>query len=326
MLYPSSRKLPNKREPNPMQTNKRELDREQIRDEFQRASWFRFGGSTVKLTDANREKVAQCSSTMQYLTKNLGAVWGNEGDSLLVEVGGIKLTVDSIEDCYVINEIFGHELYRLGVDNRSRLLHVIDIGAHLLMASLYFAGMDQVKRVTALEPMKQTYDKAKKHLEMNPELAKKITLHHFGLSDEDRTLSVGYSPWNKASTRAIANETAEASPLRNLPDFQMKTAVLRKASTFLGNLISRSENEQIVLKVDCEGSETCIIKDLSESGLIEKISIILMEWHGNNQADLEKLLLHSEFQTIAFRLQGKADLGMIYAFNKRASKPTEDRK
>lgn len=309
-----------------METNKKELNGEHIRDGFRRASWFRFGSSTVKLTDSNREKVAQCSSTMQYLTKNLGAVWGNEGDSLLVEVGGIKLTVDSIEDCYVINEIFGHELYRLGADNRSNLLHVIDIGAHLLMASLYFAGMDQVKRVTALEPMKPTYDKAKKHLEMNPDRGEKITLHNFGLSDENRILSVGYSPWSKASTRAIANEPAEASPLRNLPDFQLQSAVLRKASTFLGDLISRSENEQIVLKVDCEGAETDIIKDLSESGLIKKVSIILMEWHGSNQAELEKILLHSQFQTIAFRLQGKADLGMIYAFNKRASTPSDNKK
>jgi hypothetical protein len=120
----------------------------ELRNRVMGASDLRFGSSIINLTPANREKVIQCFSAMELFTKRDGAVWGNDGDSLKIEIGEIHLTVDNIEDCYIVNEIFGHGFYDISIQEN---VHVIDIGANLLIASLYFAKMEKVTKVTAFE-------------------------------------------------------------------------------------------------------------------------------------------------------------------------------
>ena len=287
------------------------LNPSEIAQGIRNSTSLALGKSTIQLTPENREKVIQCFSAIQLFSHRDGAVWGNDGESIKLEVGGLHLTVDNIEDCYIVNELFGHGFYAITTPND---VHVIDIGANLLFASLYFAKMEKVIKVTSFEPLKPTLEKAYHHLAMNPDLAPKIDIHPYGLSGAERTISVAYSRNIKGSTRTDM-EWKDLAHLQNRPDYEMQEAPLKRASTVLREVIAGSPCNSFILKVDCEGAETAILRDLHEQGILEKFSMILMEWHGNNQEALEKLLLASQFQSISIRPHGKSELGMIYAFN-----------
>ncbi len=288
-----------------------QLNPSELAQRVRNSTSLALGKSTIQLTPENREKVIQCFNVIQLFSQRDGAVWGNDGDSLKLEIGGLHLTVDNIEDCYIVNELFGHGFYDITTPEDA---HVIDIGANLLFASLHFANMERVVRVTSFEPLKPTLEKAYHHLDMNPDLAEKIDLHPYGLSDTDKTISVAYTRAIKGHTRTDM-EWKDLSHLQNRPGYEKQEAPLKKASSVLTEVIAGSPCKSFILKVDCEGAETAILRDLQEHGLLEKFSMILLEWHGDNQKALEKLLLASQFQSISIRPQGKPELGMIYAFN-----------
>ena len=288
-------------------------DAADIAQKIRNSSSLSLERSTIQLTPENREKVIQCLSAIKLFSKRYGAIWGNDGESLKLEIGGLHLTVDNIEDCYIVNELFGHGYYAITTPED---VHVIDIGANLLFASLFFAKMESVMKVTAFEPLKPTLEKAYHHLAINPDLASKIELHPYGLNDTEKTISVAYSRDIKAAARTDMEWEALAH-LQNRPGYERQEALLKKASSVLAEVIKNSPCKRFVLKVDCEGAETAILRDLKEQGLLEKFSMILMEWHGDNQEALEKLLLSSQFQSISISPQAKPELGMIYAFNTR---------
>jgi FkbM family methyltransferase len=287
----------------------------ELRSRVMASTELRLGSSVITLTPGNREKVIQCLSAIELFSKRDGAVWGNDGDSLRVEIRGINLTIDNIEDCYIVNEIFGHGTYDIGMPGD---VHVIDIGANLLIASLHFAKMEKVRKVTAFEPLKPTLEKAYHHLSLNPGLAEKIELNAFGLSDSDKTIFVPFTHAIKGATRTDSDW--ESNPhLQNRPGYEKQEAPLRKASKTIGEVIASSACRNFILKADCEGAETAIFQDLQEHGLLEKFSMILLEWHGKNREALENMLDSSNFQRVSFKPQGKPDLGMIYAFNTRVA-------
>ena len=110
----------------------------------------------------------------------------------------------------------------------------------------------------------------------------------------------------------------DAAPhLQNRPGYEKQDVLLKKASSEISGLLNDSDCKNFILKVDCEGAETAILRDLLEEDLLEKFSVVLLEWHGKNRRPLEKMLSESGFQSISIKPQARPELGMIYAFNTR---------
>ena len=86
---------------------------------------------------------------------------------------------------------------------------------------------------------------------------------------------------------------------------------LRDSETELESLLSDVKEEQIILKVDCEGSEREIFRSVSMKTL-SKIHFILLGWHSEDiLAEIRQTL-----EKLPFRLLvcGKTkDVGMLYA-------------
>lgn len=290
-------------------------NREQLAQKIRSSETLQFGSSVILLTPENREIILQCIDDIRFFGSRLGAVWGNEGDLLKVDINGINLIMENQEEFFILREIHAQGLYDIGI---TEPVHVIDIGANVLMASLSFAKMEKVLKVTAFEPLKPTHDKALKHLSMNPVLARKIDLRPYGLSDAEKNLSVHYSHAIRGSTRTDSDWDGEPH-MHNRSDYEMQSVVLKKASQVIGDVMASSDYKRFVLKVDCEGAESLILRDLAENALLERVSAILLEWHGENRSMLEKLLLDSHFECISIRPQGNPALGMIYGFNTRTA-------
>ncbi len=50
----------------------------------------------------------------------------------------------------------------------------------------------------------------------------------------------------------------------------------------LAKFISRWPTAEIILKLDCEGSEVPLLTDIRDKGMDERLSLVLVEWHCEN--------------------------------------------
>ncbi|MDR2839810.1 MAG: hypothetical protein LBV75_00880, partial [Paludibacter sp.] len=62
---------------------------------------------------------------------------------------------------------------------------VFDIGLNIAVTSLYLSQQKNIVKIYGFEPFKETFLQAEQNLLLNPELATKIQIFNFGLSDAD---------------------------------------------------------------------------------------------------------------------------------------------
>ena len=97
---------------------------------------------------------------------------------------------------------------------------------------------------------------------------KKLILHNFALGDRNQTVDF------------YGVETIAASIYRNHRDIFDKDTVIqvemRAASEFFHEFLST--DDPIIMKLNCEGSEGIILKDLASSGAIHRIQSVLIDF------------------------------------------------
>lgn len=197
----------------------------------------------------------------------------------VLTVEGVSLFARSADDLTFIGEVFYENAYNFSL---SQPACVVDIGMNIGLASLLFAGKAEVAEVHAFEPFRNTFDRASDNLQLNPALAAKISAHNVGLSDhdEDGTILIDQHGDSGAMTTV------------GVPGGVPAHLSLRDAGTLLGPIIAaaRARGQQVVLKVDCEGSEFAIFRSLEQAGLLPDIAAFMVEWHamfdGKTQHDL----------------------------------------
>jgi FkbM family methyltransferase len=255
------------------------------------------------------------AGTSLQLLKSLstlpGTTFRNDGESLGVLIGGVQLSVDSLEDLWIVREVFRHGFYDLvGMGNDA---HVIDVGANIMIAGLRFASMPEVAKVTGFEPMGPTLAKAARNLELNPDLSKKITLNPVGLGARDATISVEYSASWRGSVSAREGALTNPHILRS-PDRRAEQAVIREATQAVAEALKDSPSDNFILKLDCEGAEEEILGNLSASGILTRFSQTVIEFHREDHG-IHGLLKQAGFKGLSFRPTGDLHLGIIHAVN-----------
>ncbi|GAL81804.1 hypothetical protein JCM19274_363 [Algibacter lectus] len=70
-------------------------------------------------------------------------------------------------------------------------------------------------------------------------------------------------------------------------------------------IIDNANGQKIMIKMDCEGAEYEIFENLSQSKILDKIDVIIMEWHDNGSKTIEDTLLKFGFNVFS------RDLGPI---------------
>jgi FkbM family methyltransferase len=197
-------------------------------------------------------------------------------DISVLESGGAKTITASYDGLRVILEsdytavIFEESLMRgyYGVNPPPDWKYrVIDIGANVGIASIFFAKNKLVETVHAFEPFPQNCEAMMKNLELNPDLASKINVTRAGVGriGENKLFDNGIS-W-------AANGTGVT-----------EVKILGAVEALRPILSSAPEKTKIILKMDCERAEYEIVPELIRSGLLRSIDVILMEWHGLQKA------------------------------------------
>ncbi|MCL2260339.1 MAG: FkbM family methyltransferase [Fibromonadales bacterium] len=224
-------------------------------------------------------------------------------DKLVLRENGVKLIIETDGDEILFEDTIIRKSYEVSLNDNSQYV-VINIGGNVGDTALYFASFENIVKIYAYEPFKNTFNRALENLKLNQNLANKIEYHNFAIGNRNEELflddvdSIGASIINpkKGTTKIIVRDVAE----------------------ILNELFSK-HNEEIFLELDCEGSEFEILSKLESENMLDKISIIAMECHYMNinvpekREFLKKLLKKNGFMFKLFHFRYGHDL--LYAFN-----------
>jgi FkbM family methyltransferase len=174
---------------------------------------------------------------------------------------------------YLYREVFARQHYYFRADSEAPL--VLDCGANVGMASHYFKWLYPKARVVAFEPDPATFRLLKENISRNK---LDIEARNFALWDQNCELDF----FTDASSPGALLMSAIAS---RLPSPSIKVPA-RKLSDFI-------EGDVDFVKIDVEGAEHRILKDLVQSGKIRFIRQMVIEYHhriGQNKSSLAQFL------------------------------------
>ena len=213
-----------------------------------------------------------------------------------------------------VNEVILRRDYEFRLRRQRNVL--IDIGMNVGITSILKASDDRFVHVYGFEPLTPTYTIARKNIDLNPQLAPKISTFNFGLSDEEREVTVKFSldEIMSASSEGIFDTCFPAAS-------NTETIRVLKASEVLEPIIGRHADDDIFLKLDCEGAEFKIMYDLNASGLLRKVKTIIVEWHGREPSPILDILTTNNFFYFVQQINVEWNVGLIRAV--ALSQPTE---
>jgi len=243
-------------------------------------------------------------SLILHLIENTNISFSIDNENeVLVDIKNIKVYVSTFEDIYILKEIFVDGIYDLNVNNTC---YVIDIGMNVCIASLYFSNMKNIKKVFGYEPFYRTYKQGLKNIALNPQLKNKIETHNYGLGDDEKDLLLDYNFECKASIGITGITSGKISD-----DVTREEIHISDVNIIINRLYEENNDIDIVAKIDCEGSEYEIISSLAKCNNLEKIKVLMIEWHERGPDEIIKTLTTAGYVTFSLKTNNR--IGMIYA-------------
>lgn len=230
------------------------------------------------------------------------ATFESVNNKLIIQIDGLKFSINSWEELLILNEVFVEGIYNYKSDDEFILF---DIGMNVGITSLYFSKNEKCSAIFAFEPFLKTREFAKENFSLN-RTSSKIKVYDFGLGYPERTIKVNYNEEFKGSVGI--NGVAEYINVDDKDVFELE--IRDVAESILKNNIGN--NKSIILKIDCEGAEYEIINRLKEQNVLSKISCLMIEWHVKGPNRIIDILLSENFKMFSFNENSKT-IGMIYA-------------
>jgi FkbM family methyltransferase len=175
---------------------------------------------------------------------------------------------------YLYREIFVRQYYYFRTENDSPL--IFDCGANIGMATLYFKWLYPRARIESFEPDPMTFAVLERNIAHN-RLAG-VTAHNCAL-------------WSgNGEIEFLVDEARPGSLLMSAVPSRHGGQAIRVPSQKLSNFVAEPID---FLKLDVEGSESCILSDLISSKEIRRVRQMVIEYHhriGNQHSCLAEFL------------------------------------
>lgn len=198
-----------------------------------------------------------------------------------IRAHGYRIRYPSAEVLFSIyGEIFVKQEYSLGLFDEEPYCRdgcvIVDAGANIGLATLYFALFCPAAKIVAIEPDPSTYGFLRANVEGN-ELESRVTTYQYALTDAD-----------DVPLSFFVSETAGDPTMSTIQGRGGKKEVQVKGmrlSTILDKHGLIGGNN--VLKMDVEGAEGKVLNDLTATQSLEKFSNIIIEFHHHVSPDLD---------------------------------------
>lgn len=185
-----------------------------------------------------------------------------------IKIQGFTVFYNDTRSLYSeFKNIFLNKIYHFESDSKNPI--IIDGGGHIGLATLYFKKIYPESKITVFEPDTTVLQILKKNIDTNN--LKNITICPLGLSSQEAEVSLENSGTDGAK---VGNSNSE------------NRIKLVKLSNYINSEID-------FLKLNIEGEETAVLKDLAGAGKISMIKEMCIEWHSfaNQNQNLSELLL-----------------------------------
>lgn len=244
----------------------------------------------------------------------------NEDNKICYHTPEMDIAVNTFDELSNIREIYGEHSYRFFVGRNDKKIVVMDIGANIAGASVFFAQMRNVHAVYAYEPFKDTVQMAEYNIGKNVMAAQKVELIPCGLGVKEEKKKMEYNSDMTCGLSTLEHVSQKAFDMYkswgmvNEENSRECEIVIKDICLETERIVKKHTGCYLVIKMDCEGSEYGLVEKLHTSGLLKKVSILMLEWHYNGSRPIEKKLEDNNFAWFSF---GKSEmLGTIYAINK----------
>jgi len=161
---------------------------------------------------------------------------------------------------HLYREIFARQYYYFKAKTDQPL--ILDCGANIGIATLYYKWLYPQSRVHAFEPGPEAFAVLEKNIARNG--LTEVTAHNCALWDEDGEIDFFTDTADPGALLMSADISRLAGPAIRVPS--------RRLSEFIQARID-------LLKVDVEGAEHRILSDLIASGKIQYIDQMVIEYH-----------------------------------------------
>lgn len=231
----------------------------------------------------------------------------DENGKILVNIDGIEAFISTEGDLDIMDKIFFRDLYNITIDQPTV---VLDVGMNVGFSALFFAKNSNVI-VIGFEPFEMTFKQAISNIKRNNHLKDRIITKQYGLSGSNKIIRTNYS--FELSRLASIYGFPKAYPGT---DYDIEEIELRDVSEVIKEIKQKFANHNIVMKIDCEGSEYEIINSLYEHEELVNIHCLLMKWHIREPTDepdnLVSQLKASNF--VVLKTRNTRASGSLYAF------------
>jgi FkbM family methyltransferase len=164
---------------------------------------------------------------------------------------------------YLLREVFARSTYAFRAKQRDP--RIIDCGANIGVATLFFKTLYPAARVTAFEPDPQTFALLRRNVEEN--CLGDVELRNQAASDAAGHLSFYVD-------KAVPGHFRMSLVPERMPDSEVIDVEAVPLSTSIDERVD-------LLKLDVEGAEGGVIADLSQTGALRRIDQLIMEYHHN---------------------------------------------
>lgn len=201
-------------------------------------------------------------------------------------------------------EIFQNEIYSIDLKSKKgNIVNILDVGSHIGLSVLYFKQQHPNSKIICFEPNPNVFPLLEENIFCNN--LTDVTAFNIALGKDSsrRNLHVDSSGYGAFSTSSFRKDAWNGKQKSRV--IKVKTEPLSK---YINGVVD-------LVKLDIEGVELEILKELDESKSFTNIKNIIVEYHpckGQNIGNLLKLLKRNQFQLEYFQ------------DGKRLQKPIED--
>ncbi|MCD4753857.1 MAG: FkbM family methyltransferase [Anaerolineaceae bacterium] len=199
--------------------------------------------------------------------------------------------ITTVEELFILKEIFISQHYNF-IWNRDVI--VWDIGMNVGYSSLFFSNYPNVISVYGYEPFTSTYECALANIGLNLEIGNKIIPNNLAVGNENTERNFTYIKNHKGSSGVLGiTPNIRHKVDENEVEYQKIQQVT--ASSVLTNIQNQHTNTNIIIKMDCEGSEYDIIPELVENGNLELVLGLIIEWHQRGPTSIANILTKENY-------------------------------
>jgi FkbM family methyltransferase len=167
---------------------------------------------------------------------------------------------------FLFREVFVRQVYRVETTNPEP--SILDCGANLGMATLFFKFLYPKCRIKCFEPDPATFQLLQKNVDGNR--LQNIETFNIALWNENSIIDFFYDPGKRGSLLMSTSPSRIGGPAIRVP--------ARRLSEFI-------DGEVDYLKLDVEGAELRILQELTASGKLRSIRQMGIEYHHRLQGE-----------------------------------------